>query len=131
HEELETLRGLEDLVEEQRTKLEQSAALFAGRRTDVYSTIAFELPHPLVRRPTSITLDYDGSEVEIDIRPTSAAPDMIAFAEDVHYSLTVLGGGAWPPGVSEVLVVFRGLIDWTASVESYEDPAVSSSGRRS
>ncbi|MEV8273124.1 hypothetical protein [Microbacterium sp. NPDC077184] len=129
-EEFESLRGL-NLTEEQRTKLEQSSTLFAGRRTDVYSTIAFELPHPLVRRPTCVTLDYEGAEVRIDIRPTSAAPDMIAFAEGVHHSLTVLGGGAWPPGVSEVLVVFRGLIDWTASVESYEDPAVSSSGGRS
>lgn len=129
-EELTSLGRL-DLTPALRIRVEKSATLLAERRTGVHSTISFELPHPLVRRETSLAFEYEASQVQVAIRPTSAATNDVAFSEDVHYSLTVLGGGAWPPGVSQVTIAFRGLVDWTASVETYEDSAVSSTRGRS
>ena len=129
-EELSSLGRL-DLTPAQRISVEKSATLLAERRTSIHSTINFELPHPLVRRETSLAIEYENSQVRVAIRPTSAATNIFTFSEDVHHSLTVLGGGAWPPGVSQVTIVLHGLVDWTASVETYEDAAVSSTRGRS
>lgn len=129
-EELDTLSRL-DLDPELRMRVEKSATLFAELRTGVRSTIVFDLPHPLVRRETSLDFKYENSQVCTIIRPTSSAANFVAFPEGVHYSLTTLGGGAWPPGVSHVTIAFCGVIDWTASVDTYEDDALSPSKERS
>lgn len=129
-EELNSL-GVLELTEAQQAIVEKASRLVEDRSDDVRSTVVFELPHPLVRREAVLTLEYEGTQVLVTIMPTSSATDVIAFPEGVYHSLTVLGAGAWPPGVSRVTIEFHGLVDWTSSVESYEDEAESSARGRS
>ncbi|MEJ1089338.1 hypothetical protein WDU99_13535 [Microbacterium sp. Mu-80] len=126
YDELTLLDQLE-LAEEQRASLELTKQLIAEHRNDVRSTIKFDLPHPLVRRYTTLALSYADARIRIVIVPTPSATNLVSFPEGTSYALSVLGGGAWPPGVSQVMIVFDGLVDWTTSVETYEDEALSSS----
>lgn len=119
--EMDAIASLQNLNSKGRDVIAKGASMLEGRANSLRSLIEFELPHPLVRRESVLTLTHEGLRVTLTIRPRTSAPDLFEFGEptELFAFRTTIGGGAWPPGTSELEFAAHGLVDWTAAVPAY------------
>lgn len=120
--EVADLRSIEGWDDDVRRILSQATTMLDGLRSGLRSSLEFELPHPLVRREAVVSMTYEGLRADVTLKPETPVGDMIQIehAQGLAVAKTVVGGGSWPPGVSQISIAARGLVDWTATVPAYK-----------